>query len=259
MSNLGRNIPPLNLQVQEDCLLTIPTEDELTGEQVSFDTTHLRWLLNILEKILFVETLPEAFEIASDSETACPICYENYGKQGKDMAILESGRAIQREGRPLKLECGHVICIGCLRRIVNKEYYREKPRCPLCRHLIDTVISEIPLSRRDGPSDYIGHLCCVIRLYILINPNNPETMEGLTEWVHSPTFQGKRNFFARMRVTVEQWGSVGSKRMWLYILGRRDGLLPNREFRSEYGDKVLIRTRLNSSTPVLHHTEIFEI
>lgn len=253
-------MPPLNEQIQEDHLLMVSMEDELTGERVFFDTPCLRWLLSNLERILYLETLPEAWdEIASDPEASCPVCFEKYKQPGEEEAIPGSGKASQGKEKPLKLECEHVICIRCLRRIINENYSGEKPRCPLCRHWIDTVINEIPLVRMDGQYDYIGYLCCVIRLYILTNPTKPKTIEGLNEWVHSPTFQGKPLIFARMRVTVEQWGKYGSKRMWEYILARRDGHLPNKEFGFDHGARVLIRTMLNSSTPVLQHTEIFAI
>lgn len=255
-------MPPLNQQVPDDYLLMVSMGNEPAGEPVDFDTACLRWLLSNLERILYLETLPEVGDEITDPEASCPVCFEKYQKPGAKREIPESGQG--REGeRALKLgECGHVICISCLRRIINEggSGGENKPRCPLCRQWIDTEIDEIPLARSDGQFDYIGHLCCAIRLYVLINPTEPKTIKGLNEWVHSPTFQGKRIFFARMRVAVEQWGKYGSKRMWKYILARRNGQLSNKEFGFNHRASVLIRTSLISSTPpLLHYTEMIEI
>lgn len=156
----------------------------------------LRWLLDILEKIIFVETLTDADddETISDPESSCPICLERYRKPYEEMALPETGPAsrLLRNERPLKLDCGHVLGKNCLRRIINARHGGE-PKCPLCRRCINTITSVIPLVRsRDRQPDIVGLLGCVIRLYILLsNPDSPETHKGLYNWVHGPTFLGR--------------------------------------------------------------------
>lgn len=80
MSSRRSAIPTVNRQVQESHSIIVGVEeDPATGERVEVGSTPLRWLLDSLEKIIFVETLTEAgAEITSDPEASCPVCFETY-------------------------------------------------------------------------------------------------------------------------------------------------------------------------------------
>lgn len=237
MSNRGRTIPTVNRQVQENHTIIVGVEeDPETGEQVEVGSTPLRWLLDSLDKILFVETLTEAgAEITSDPEASCPVCFENYKKPLQE-EVPESGQANQVNEKPLKLECGHIIGKNCLRGMIDLKCLGKR-KCPLCRCKIRTSIRHIPLAHSDGQPDIAGALCCAIRLYLCTNPNKPETHEALNEWVHSPPPPPQRErtaeqqaYFAIMRNAVETWEEVGTERMRQWVKSRMRGELPDEGF-----------------------------
>lgn len=265
--NPRSSIPPLNPHFQENYLTRHPMYSQPTGEE----STPLRWLLDTLEKIFFVETLTDAndAETISDPEASCPVCLETYRKPREEMARPETGQASRliRNERPLKLDCGHVIGRTCLRRMINVGNGGE-PKCPLCRDWIHTAVSVIPLARTsDRKHDTVALLCCVIRLYILFNPNRPETHEGLYEWVHRPTFVGRtleeEDIFAKMKIAVDKWEDTGKQNMWRQILLRQRGLLPNEELGTVDGGSEgmgpTYTPLLNSSTPVLQRDDMSDI
>lgn len=265
-------IPPLNLWSQENYLMIYPVNPQQNDGQDFVESTPLRWLLDILEKIIFVETLTDAddAETISDPESSCPVCLETYRKPHEVMALPETGPAsrLLRNERPLKLDCGHIIGKNCLRRIIDMSHGGE-PKCPLCRRWINTTTSVIPLiRRRDRQPDIVGLLGCVIRLYILSNPDRPETHEGLYEWVHGPTFLGRikeeHDLFIGMRNAVDIWEELGEPRMWRWILARKRGELPNEELGTVYGRGEDSRSAtytalLDSNTPVLQRDYMSDV
>lgn len=265
-------IPPLNLWSQENYLMIYSVNPQQNDGQDFVESTPLRWLLGILEKIIFVETLSDAddAETISDPESFCPVCLETYRKPHEVGALPETGPVsrLLRNERPLKLDCGHIIGKNCLRRIIDMSHGGE-PKCPLCRRWINTTTSVIPLIRsRDRQPDIVGLLCCVIRLYILSNRDSPETHEGLYEWVHGPTFLGRikeeHDLFIEMRNAVDIWEEFGEPRMWRWILARKRGELPNEELGTVYGRSEDSRSAtytalLDSNTPVLQRDTMSDV
>lgn len=163
-------------------------ENSITRELGHKRTTPLRWILNKLEKQHLVDGLTKSNdENTSYPEACCPVCLEDFMTPGLK-AIPGSNKAIQLHEKPLKLQCGHIICINCLHMIINLKGGGER-KCPLCRRQIHKSISTIPLFLSDGQSDILGGLCCAIRLYICINPTKPETPKALNEWIHSPLLE----------------------------------------------------------------------
>lgn len=256
-------VPPLNQQFRAYYLIMDPFNLQHPGEQGLLQLTPLRWLLDILEDIIYVKTLADAngADIISDPKAYCPVCLETYKIPGEETAMSGTGHGsqLQRNGRPLKLECGNVICKACLREIIHTKH-GGGPKCPLCRDWIHKTLSVIPLVRnRDREPDIVGLLCCAIRLYILFNPAGPETHEELAEWLHCPTFVGQtpkeHALFTKVRNAVDIWKGFGEKVMWDWILARRRGRLPNEELGSEYGESMGMNTTytavLSLGTPVL--------
>lgn len=98
----------------------------------------------------------------------------------------------------------------------------------------------IPLFRSsDNKADIVGLLCCVIKLYILFNPRQPETHKALSEWVHDPTFGGRTieegQIFAEMGNAVEICDEFGDRTIWGWLKARKRGDLPNEELGSAPG------------------------
>lgn len=234
MSNRSSGIPPVNRQVQENYEVTVAVEeDPETGVRVVVGSTPLRLLLDSLEKILYMETLPcPNVETTSDPETSCPVCFENY-KTPREEAIPEAEQANRLNEKPLKLECGHIIGKNCLRRMFDQARLAKRA-CPLCRHEIETSSGHIPLAHSNGRPDIAGALCCAIRLYLRINLTKSETHEALNEWVHTQYLQEctteKHAYFAIMKAAVETWESVGEENMWKWIEARISGELSDEEF-----------------------------
>lgn len=263
-------IPPLNRQLQANNLVTAPVDYQQTGQRTFEQSTPLRWLLQTLEDIIFVETLsiPNDTETISDPEASCPVCFETYRKPHEGRLIVpESDEVASRRllhERPLELECGHVIGKACLRRIIDmRTGYADVPKCPMCRGPIYTTISVVPLARSsDRQADIVGLLCCVIRLFILFNLRQPETHKALFEWVHGPTFGGRTieegQLFAEMRNAVEIWDEFGDSTMWGWMLARKRGGLPNEELESNRSGGVNRRytALLSSTAPVLQRVTI---
>lgn len=237
MSNQRSTIPHINHQVQENYMVVVDVvEDPETGEPVVVSSTPLRWLLDRLEKILFVETLTGAdAETTSDPEAFCPVCLENYKLPCQEATPGLSEQAIQiTNEKPLKLECGHIFGKNCLRRIINPQCLWRR-ECPLCRHPIHTNIRDIPLSHSDGKPDIVGALCCAIRLYLRTGSPMPETHAALNEWVHANPPARERTpeenaGFVIMRSAVETWEEVGAEKMREWIDLRMSGGLPDEEF-----------------------------
>lgn len=234
MSSRSSDVPPVNRQAQENYEVTVAVEeDPETGVRVEVSSTPLRLLLDSLEKILYMETLPRAnVEITSDPEASCPVCFENY-KIPREAAIPGAEQASQLNEKPLKLKCGHIIGKKCLRRMFDQARLAKRA-CPLCRDQIETSVDHIPLAHSDGRPDIAGALCCAIRLYLRINLTKPETHEALNEWVHTQFLQEltpeKRAYFAIMNAAVETWETVGKERMWQWIEARISGELSDEEF-----------------------------
>lgn len=234
MSIRGSDVPPVNRQVQENYEIIVAVEeDPETGVRVEVRSTPLRLLLDSLEKILFMETLPCAnVGTTSAPDASCPVCFENYKIPGEE-AIPGAEQASQLNEKPLKLKCGHIIGKKCLRRIFDQARL-SKRACPLCRHQIKTSISHIPLVHSDGRSDIAGALCRAIRLFLRKNLTKPETHEALNEWVHTQYLQEltpeKRAYFNMMKYAVETWESVGKENMGKWIEARISGELPDEEF-----------------------------
>lgn len=248
MSNPRSAIPPLNRQFQANSLITATVDYyQQTSQRSSEQSTPLRWLLQTLEDMIYVETLSDATNdteaTISDPEACCPVCFETYRKSHEEELIMPEpdGIASRRllHERPLGLECGHVIGKACLRRIIDMRY-AGVPKCPMCRGTIYTTISVIPLVRSsDNKPDIVGLLCCAIRLYILFKPRQPETHKALYEWVHDPTFEGRTleegQLFAEMRNAVDIWDEFGDRNMWGWLRARKKGDLPNEELGSARG------------------------
>lgn len=245
------DIPPVNRQAQENYEVTVAVEeDPETGVRVVVGSTPLRLLLDSLEKILFMETLPQT---TSDPEASCPVCFETYlispvpregGGQEQEEARIpgraeeqaeeEQASQLMINEKPLQLVCGHIIGKKCLRRMFDQARLAKRA-CPLCRHEIETSIEHIPLAHGNGRPDVAGALCCAIRLYLRINVTKPETHEALHEWVHTQCLQEelspeKQAYFAIMKAAVETWESVGQENMWKWIEARISGELLDEEF-----------------------------
>lgn len=234
MSIRRSGVPPVNRQVQENYEVTVAVEeDPETGVRVEVSSTPLRLLLDSLEKIIYMETLPRAdVETTSDPEASCPVCFENY-KIPREEAIPGAEQASQLNEKPLKLKCGHIIGKKCLRRMFDQARLAIQA-CPLCRHQINTSSGHIPLAHSNGRPDIAGALCFTIRLYLRINLTKPETHEALNEWVHTQYLQEwtprKRAYFAIMKAAVETWETVGKEHMWKWIEARISGELSDEEF-----------------------------
>lgn len=237
MSNPRSTIPAVSHQVQDNYMVVVGVEeDPETGETVVVGSTPLRWILDSLEKILFVETLSGAdAETTSDPEASCPVCLENYKIPRQEVAPGSSEQAIQIiNEKPLKLECGHIIGKKCLRQMIHPQCLGKR-ECPLCRHPMHTNIRDIPLAHSDGKPDIVGALCCAIRLYLHIDSPKLETHAALNEWlnanpparVRTPEEQA---CFVIMRNAVETWEEVGTEHMREWIDLRMSGGLPDEEF-----------------------------
>lgn len=254
MSNSRSTIPALNRQFQANGLVTDPVEYyQQTDRQSSEQSTPLRWLLQTLEDMIYVETLSVATNDDSETtifnpEASCPVCFESYGNPYEEELMMpepdEVANRLLLHERPLELGCGHVIGKACLRQIIDMRY-EGVPKCPMCRGPINTTIRAIPLFRSsDNKADIVGLLCCVIKLYIMFNPRQPETHQALSEWVHDPTFGGRTveegRIFAEMRNAVEIWDEFGDGAMWRWLWARKRGDLPNEELGSAPGGGVRI-------------------
>lgn len=272
MPNIRFMLPPFNRQLQENYLIDVLIEDQITGEQVLYYFTPLRWFLKHMDRIFFVESLYEAYaETSSDPEAACPVCLQSYQEPGEKMANSQTEQSSQQHNeKPLKLKCGHVIGIACLRRLADRKYLGT-PTCPLCRRqMMSKIIEVIPLARSDGRPDLLGNLSLAARLYMMFSPTKPETFEGLYEWVHSPAFQGQtandRRYFDVMRIVVREWEKLEDERRWQLMMARRRGELPDGGVGSEFGAEDELKTMalfnnrkffqlfkalLSTSTPVL--------
>lgn len=129
------------------------------------------------------------------------------------------------------MDCGHLIGINCLRQIFNLEY-KETPKCPLCRVRIDTWldISKFGCLRRNGKHDKGGMHFFAIKYDIMGNPTEPETFEGLDEWLHRLE-EGEvwTEIWFDVRSKVKQWADMDPDRMWRWMMRRRSGDHPNSE------------------------------
>lgn len=185
------SIPPLNHEAQVRYLTIVGYEEHpITGEARVIVSTPLRWLLYNLEKILYVDSLPNAdAEVTSDPEASCPICFEEYFKTSA--RLDKSSEAVEQEKvrneRPLKLECGHILGRTCLHDLLNISELSSS-KCPLCRHLIHPcILPNAGLFPHNGEDPNVLKLLCIaIRIYLRRGPDTmPETRAGLIEWVHS--------------------------------------------------------------------------
>lgn len=228
-------IPPVNWEIQDIYMAEIPMQDPSTGEVNTHYSTPLRWLFRNLSMTLYLETLTEIYPvIAPEPEASCPVCFEEYNKPVEEMTTTpESGKASKRQEKPVKLKCGHVFGIDCLYQILDPDLIGN-PTCPLCRNLIDPMLEDILLSRKDNKNnvnsgkqwDILGVLCCAIKLFLMSNRTQPETYPVFKAWVRGPAFESRRQ--ARIEIStvyrdmINKWDEWGNRRLWNYIKARRE-------------------------------------
>lgn len=195
MSDLGCPIPPLNRETQENYMIMFDVEENPYEDETGPKTTHLRWLLDRIEKELLVYAIIDGIaNNSSNFEPSCPVCLEDYITPSEE-TVPRSGKRSQLNEKPLKLYCGHVLGHKCFHRIMKLQGGGNR-KCPLCRSHIHTfhsnpplLYSKIPLIHRNGQWSMLGGLCCAIRLFICINLTQPEISEALHMWVYSPLLE----------------------------------------------------------------------
>lgn len=225
MSNLGCPIPHLNQEIQKNYMVMFDVEENPYEDETGPKTTHLRWLLDTVEKELLVYAITEGIaKNVSNIEPFCPVCLEHYITPS-DGTILRSGKGSQLNEKPLKLSCGHVLGHNCFHRIMNLQGGGNR-KCPLCRSHIHTfqsnpplLYSEVPLIHRNGQWNMLGGLCCAIRLFICINLTKPEIPEALYMWVHSPLLEqlvcGGQTHEEVLYIAIMRWAVDGYCRKFM--------------------------------------------